>query len=146
MGILESGWFWKRIFCSPFSLPFTRKRRFRAPETQVSQNAPPGRRFKNTGFSSMCGRTKQAFFHVMHHILLVLRTRCKGCYRISLVLVFSCGRAYTNQTRSDLSLIHVVRDIERFTCVANIGTTTKKRFQKNRPQPRQDCLGTPSWL
>ena len=22
----------------------------------------------------------------------------------------------------------------------------KKRFQKNRPQPRQDCLGTPSWL
>ena len=26
--------------------PFTRKRRFRAPETQVSQKGPPGRSFK----------------------------------------------------------------------------------------------------
>ena len=66
------------FFFLPFSLPFTRKRRFRA----------PGRRFKNTGFSFMY------------------------------------------QTRSDLSLIHVVRNIERFTYVANVGT--KKTFSKEQ--------------
>ena len=57
-------------------------------QKQVSQNGPPGRRFKNTGFSFMY------------------------------------------QTRSDLSLIHVVRNIERFTYVANVGT--KKTFSKEQ--------------
>ena len=87
------------VFFHPFSLPFTRKRRFRAPETQDSQNGSPGRRFKKASLSFICGRTKQAVFDVVHHILLVLRMRCKGCYCISIVLAFSCGLAWTNQTR-----------------------------------------------
>ena len=34
---------------------------------------------------------------VIHHILLVLRILCWGCYRISIVLALSCGRAKTIQ-------------------------------------------------
>ena len=36
---------------------------------------------------------------VIHHIPLVLRMRCKGCYRISIVLAFSCERTKTIRIR-----------------------------------------------
>ena len=48
--------------------------------------------FENVGFSvflSSFGRTKT----VIHHILLALRILLKGCYRKSVILAFSCGRA-----------------------------------------------------
>ena len=48
--------------------------------------------FENAGFSvflSTFGRTKT----VIHHILLALSILLKGCYRKSVILAFSCGRA-----------------------------------------------------
>ena len=76
------------------SLPSTRKRRFRAPEINAGFHLrSPERRFLKTSasrfFSSSFGRTKT----VIHHILLALRILLKGCYRKSVILAFSCGRA-----------------------------------------------------
>ena len=48
--------------------------------------------FENNGFSvflSSFGRTKT----VIYHILLAFRILLKGCYRKSVILAFSCGRA-----------------------------------------------------
>ena len=48
----------------------------------------------------MCGRTKTEVFgydDFVDHMLLVLRFLCGGCYRISIVLALSCGRAKTIQ-------------------------------------------------
>ena len=60
--------------------------------------------FENAGFSSTCGRTKTDNFEYddvihVHHILLAWRMFNKGCYRISIVLGFSCGRAKTTRIR-----------------------------------------------
>ena len=74
------------------SLLSIRKRRFRAPKTLVFIYNPQRGDFENAGFSvflSSFGRTKT----VIHHILLVLSILLKGCYRKSVILEFSCGRA-----------------------------------------------------
>ena len=58
--------------------------------------------FKNAGFSFTCGRTKTEVLEnddIMHHILLAWRMLGKGCYRIYIVLAFSCGRANTIRIR-----------------------------------------------
>ena len=52
--------------------------------------------FENAGFSFTFGRTKPEVFEyddVIHHILLAWRMYRKWCYRISIVLAFSFGRA-----------------------------------------------------
>ena len=58
---------------------------------------------KNAGFSLTCGRTKTEIFEygeVIHHReLRELRMLRKGCYRISIVLAFSCGRTKTIRIR-----------------------------------------------
>ena len=57
--------------------------------------------FENAGFSFTCGPTKTEIFEnddAIHHLLLVLRMPCEGCYRISIVLAFWCGRAKDSNT------------------------------------------------
>ena len=54
------------------------------------------------GFSFTCGGTKTEDFEyddVVHHMLLTWRMLRKGCYRIYIVLAFSCGRAKTIRIR-----------------------------------------------
>ena len=74
------------------SLLSTRKRRFRAPETLVFIYYPQKGDFwkrRLLGFSLYL-RTDET---VIHHILLALSILLKGCYRKSVILAFSCGRA-----------------------------------------------------
>ena len=58
--------------------------------------------FENAGFSFRFGRTKPEVFEyddVIHHILLAWRMYRKWCYRISIVLAFSCERTKTIRIR-----------------------------------------------
>ena len=77
--------------------------------TRLSENVPSGKThlFKNapfkSGFPFTWGRTKTEFFEyddVIHHIVLAFKQMpCQGCYRISIVLAFSCGRSKTIRIR-----------------------------------------------
>ena len=73
--------------------------------------------FENTGFSFTCGRTKTEIFEnddAIHHLLLVLRMLCKGCYRISIVLSFWSGRAKDSYTlRVDVYLKNIGIRVDR---------------------------------
>ena len=73
----------KEIFSLRFSLPFTRTRRFRAPNAQVFENgSQSGVFFENlAGWSFSCGR-KWRFSNAMMSYI-IQRMPCKGCYRIS---------------------------------------------------------------
>ena len=73
-------------FCPYVNGVFGRRKRW------FSFTIPREEIFENAGFSvflSSFGRTKT----VIRHILLALRILLKGCYRKSVILAFSCGRA-----------------------------------------------------
>ena len=88
-----SGYFRKRRCAS------ARKRRFQAPKTQVFENGLQNRVFENVGLPFSFGRTKTEvfeyddFIHHKAHGLL-------GMSSISIVLVFTFGRAKTIRIRS----------------------------------------------
>ena len=114
--------------------------------TRLSENVPSGKThlFKNapfkSGFPFTWGRTKTEFFEyddVIHHILLAFKQMpCQGCYRISTVLAFSCGRSKTIRIRYAVYL-----DIYLFENGGKI-----LRFQKYpdacRTEPKRSC---PAW-
>ena len=66
------------------------------------QKRSPERRFLKTPDSHLRVDGRKRRFSenddAIHHLLLVLRMLCEGCYRISIVLVFWCGRAKDSNT------------------------------------------------
>ena len=72
-----------------FSLPSTRDRHFRAPKKQVFTNGP-----KSGDFKRRHGMDEYRGFRMQHCARSV-----NGCYRISIILAFLCGRAKKIQIR-----------------------------------------------
>ena len=83
--------------------PYTRVQWKRSPKMHLFKNAlQSGDFWKRRLFAFICGRTKSEVFEyddVTHHILLAWPMLRKGCYRIYIVLAFSCGRAKTIRIR-----------------------------------------------
>ena len=80
------------VFFLRFSIPSMRKRRFRAPKMQVFYKVLECR-FWKTPVSRLRVDERKRWCHASEPLALrVLRIRC---YRISIVLVFSCGRTNT---------------------------------------------------
>ena len=91
------------IFFVRFSLPFKQKHRFRGTENAGFQIRRPEWRFLKTPASRLRvpDGLKRGFLNSMRSYIHTtsMRMLCKGCYRISIVLAFSCGRAKTVQIR-----------------------------------------------
>ena len=89
---------WKRIFFLRFGLLSKRTRWNQSTKKHLFKNAFQSGDFENAGFLRLSRRTKTEVFEydVIHHHDTFLN---KACYRISIALAFSCGRAKTIQIR-----------------------------------------------
>ena len=79
------------------------KRCFRALKT-----VPRVEFFKNASLSFSCERSKTMMPYIVQHMLYT------GCYRISTVLVFSCGRAKT--IRISQRILRIYSEVKRRYC------------------------------
>ena len=98
-----SGHFWKRRLFCPFLPSIQTKTPFSGTENAGFKIRRPEWRFLKTPASRLRepDGLKRGFFNsIRSYILLAcMRMLCKGCYRISIVLAFSYGRAKTVQIR-----------------------------------------------
>ena len=89
---------WKRIFFLRFGLLSKRTRWNQSTKKHLFKNAFQRGDFENAGFLRLSRRTKTEVFEydVIHHYDTFLN---KACYRISIALAFSWGRAKTIRIR-----------------------------------------------
>ena len=127
----------------------------------------------NNSLSFLFGQSLDKFSNTMIMSYILQRMLCKGCYRISIVVAFSYGRAKIVRIRDVPRVflekggkipvfnnirIHVDKDIciSLRNCVyrafslawpasMQIYWNKRKRLHKKRIQLPQDCLATPTW-